>query len=114
LSFYDIYHRCKISATCRQWKSHDLKSVTGDDIVFESHNWNKTKLRRAYFKGTLTYCDRQGCYYEDHSKLAGPWKKTEVIVATGEEVEVGFAQAALDEKMEQMKPFTEDNGGGAA
>jgi len=78
MTFFDIYNRCWISATCRQWKNHDLEVMEGDNIVFEDHKKNHALVRR-YYAGKLTFCKRQGCKYE---KFKGPrqaWKIVDVI-----------------------------------
>jgi hypothetical protein len=33
-------------------------------LVFESPTWNKKRMKRAYFDGTLEYCSRAGCDWE--------------------------------------------------
>ena len=88
MTFFDIFDRCKVSATCYTWKNHEIKTLTGDNIVFEKPNWNKTKIIRHYFSGTFTYCARVGCKYEKLDGSRVPWKVTEITIATGEEVAI--------------------------
>ncbi len=84
MSFYDIINRCNISATCRHLRHHDMKTITSDNLMFEKKDGEKQL--RYYYKGTLNYCDRQGCYLEKFDGDRMPWKITMVI--NGEEKDV--------------------------
>ncbi len=90
MSFYDIFDRCKISATCRTWHNHEKRVV--ENPYFERPNWNKTKVYREFFKGTLTYCDRAGCDYEKFDGSRVPVRVVMVIVKTGEATDVDVAE----------------------
>lgn len=85
MSFID-YDGDRISATCAQRRDHDWMTVGGSNLVFEKPTWNKKKIKRYYFNGKITYCQRVGCHKEIFEGNRVAWKKTIVTLDTGEEV----------------------------
>lgn len=88
MSFIDILTGQRITATCLM-AGHNRKETGYGIVVFENKKKNAHKkdvIRKEYFKGNLTYCDRERCEWEMFEGDKVPFKKT--ITIDGIESEV--------------------------